>query len=77
MCVYVCVCALLGNLGHLWARLEARTRVAVSYHICSSVVLGLDDHPNGLAMMVSTVSTTPAPVPQVMVVVGVPFVPAR
>jgi hypothetical protein len=21
VCVYVCVCALLGNLGHLWARL--------------------------------------------------------
>ena len=27
VCVYVCVCALLGNLGHLWARLGHSKRV--------------------------------------------------
>ena len=47
--------------------LQARTRVAGPSHVCSSVVLGLDGHPNGYAMMVPTVLTTSAPVPRVMV----------
>ena len=52
-----------GSVGHSKRALESPARPT----FCSSVVLGLDGHPIGYAMMVPTVSTTSAPVPRVMV----------